>query len=138
MTEWSAARGVGRLSKRGHSFCLRSLAGLIQPPTPLQHPLPAHFPLQKRGRDSSLSSRFLSSESERPYRTISDTQGIPTGFKETTSYLPGLLQQMALNKPNPNCGNVRSHTSTSYSFHWIHFIFFRSLIGICCCNVLLL
>lgn len=49
MTVWSAARGAGRLSKRGHSFCLRSLAGPIQPPTPLQHPLSAHFPLPERG-----------------------------------------------------------------------------------------
>lgn len=89
MTEWSAARGAGRLSKRGHSFCLRSLAGPIQPPTPLQQPLPAHFPLRKRGGGGihPFPLVFLSSESERPYRTISGTQGITTGFKETTSCL---------------------------------------------------
>ena len=49
MTVWSAARGAGRLSKRGHSFCLRSLAGPIQPPTPLQHPLSAHSPHREKG-----------------------------------------------------------------------------------------
>lgn len=49
MTVWSAARGAGRLSKRGHSFCLRSLVGPIQPPTPLQHPLSARSPHRERG-----------------------------------------------------------------------------------------
>lgn len=49
MAVWSAARGAGRLSKRGHSFWLRSLAGPIQPPTPLQHPLSARFPHQVKG-----------------------------------------------------------------------------------------
>jgi len=57
MTVWSAARGAGRLSKWGHSFCLRSLSGPIQPPTPLQHPLSARFPRRrvKGGGGLSLS-----------------------------------------------------------------------------------
>lgn len=59
MTVWSAARGAGRLSKRGHSFCLRSLAGPIQPPAPLQHPLSARFPhREKEGEGSELASLF--------------------------------------------------------------------------------
>lgn len=72
MTVWSAARGAGRLSKRGHSFCLRSLAGPIQPPAPLQHPLSARFPRgEKEGEGSMpapLSSGLLSPDSaaERP------------------------------------------------------------------------
>lgn len=74
MTVWSAARGAGRLSKRGHSFCLRSLAGPIQPPTPLQHPLPS--PREKRGRASCLPRSLLAfchqTESEPCYSTASD------------------------------------------------------------------
>lgn len=54
MTVWSAARGAGRLSKRGHSFCLRSLAGPIQPPTPLQHPLSARSPHREREGEGSM------------------------------------------------------------------------------------
>lgn len=79
MTVWSAARGAGRLSKRGHSFCLRSLAGPIQPPTPLQHPLSARFPHQEGGRGegsmpASLSSSLLSPhrEPEPPHSAASD------------------------------------------------------------------
>lgn len=75
MTVWSAARGAGRLSKRGHSFWLRSLAGPIQPPTPRQHPLSAHFPLREKGGGGSL----LSPETKPPRRR----QGVPTGFKRT-------------------------------------------------------
>lgn len=63
MTVWSAARGAGRLSKRGHSFCLRSLAGPIQPPAPLQHRFPHQ---EKEGEGSvlaSLSSGLLSPDS---------------------------------------------------------------------------
>lgn len=67
MTVWSAARGAGRLSKRGHSFCLRSLAGPIQPPTPLQHPLSARFPRREKEGEGSmpapLSSGLLSPDS---------------------------------------------------------------------------
>lgn len=55
MTVWSAARGAGRLSKRGHSFCLRSLAGPIQPPTTLQHPLSARSPHREREGEGSIS-----------------------------------------------------------------------------------
>lgn len=79
MAVWSAARGAGRLSKRGHSFCLRSLASPIQPPTPLQHPLSARFPHQVGGRGEGsmpapLSSSLLSlhREPEPPYSTASD------------------------------------------------------------------
>lgn len=75
MTVWSAARGAGPLSKRGHSFCLRSLAGPIQPPhTPRQHPLSAHIPLPEKGGGGCL----LSPETERPRRSARDRQGVQT------------------------------------------------------------
>lgn len=64
-----------RLSKRGHSFCLRSLAGPIQPPAPLQHPLSARSSRRGRGLGRvhgcpplshflSLSSGLLSPDRE--------------------------------------------------------------------------
>lgn len=60
MTVWSAARGAGRLSKRGHSFCLRSLAGPIHPPR--TSPAPALCPLpspRKRGGGLHASLSLL-------------------------------------------------------------------------------
>lgn len=68
MTVWSAARGAGPLSKRGHSFCLRSLAGPIQPPPPHTHtsPTPALCPhpssREGRGRVSFVTRDWTSSQ----------------------------------------------------------------------------
>lgn len=95
MTVWSAARGAGRLSKRGHSFCLRSLAGPIQPPTPRQHPLSAHFPLRERREGGGI---LLSPETEPPRRWANDRQGVPTGFKKTD-----LLSSIRFIKKNIDC-----------------------------------
>lgn len=112
MTVWSAARGAGRLSKRGHSFCLRSLAGPIQPPTPLQHPLSAHFPLGERG-GGGLHAFPLVFCHQRP-NLLADLQ------MTDKVYLQVLRRQIyCLSTPETHIfRNVRSHKVQKKSVSW--------------------
>lgn len=115
MTVWSAARGAGPLSKRGHSFCLRSLAGPIQPP-PHTHlantrSLPTSL-FQRREGEGVFCHQRLNVLAEVHVTDKVYRQGVPTGFKKT-DLLSDLIQKDEKQQKKKRMSSFKTRVGTA-------------------------